>query len=73
MNQKIEYTCNECKKTHIVTVRQECYYDNMFKEGNEAIYKPHTNKECKACGCLGGYVIKDKWYCAACYEENNID
>jgi len=30
MNQTIKYVCNECGKTHTVTIRQDCYYDNMF-------------------------------------------
>jgi len=34
-NQIIEYVCNHCKKTHSIVVRQECYYDEMFKEDNK--------------------------------------
>ena len=34
MNQTIEYKCDKCGKTHKVTVRQECFYDNMFSDEN---------------------------------------
>lgn len=27
---------------------------------------------CKNCGCKGGIDVQDKWYCANCYEENDI-
>lgn len=33
MNQTIEYKCDSCGKIHKTTVRQDCYYEDMFKDG----------------------------------------
>ncbi len=30
------------------------------------------SESCKDCGCKGGFVVESKWYCANCFEENDL-